>query len=180
MDSPAADAFLRISAYLYYIFGQWHNLFIFWMFWYRIVIPLKHTVLCRVTYVFGAVQVLVTLMILTAPLTGFVYRIAHHSVYANTCGHRLWMSIAMLTFLMIGGALTIFWKQIETDYRGCIAMAVFLPAFGFFISLLTGFNITNSLASVTMVIIFWLHLYRKAKVAVHNAYELSLARMLLA
>ena len=78
------------------------------------------------------------------------------------------------------GALIIFWKQIKTDYRGCIAMAVFLPTVGSIISLLTGFHVNGSLAPVTMVIIFWLHLYRKANVAVHNAYDLSRARMLLA
>ena len=180
MTAPIVGRLMPISAYLCHVFGQWHSLFVLSMFWYRVVVPLRHTALRRLICVIVAVQVLMTAMILTAPLTRFVYWIENNRLCERTPGYSLWVSVTMFMNMTIGAALIIFWQHVEKDYRGSIAAAVFLPISGFFFSLLTGFDITNSLAAVTAVIIFWLHLYRKAKAAVYNAYELSRTRALLA
>ena len=180
LASPEAERSMQISAFVYHIAAEIHSLFILHLFITKIAGKLQGTAPRRMTRAILVLHIPLVVLLLTAPFTGYLYRIRDHQLYLRTWGYSIWSSVTILTMLYLGVMLIINWKSIEAVHRRSMAAAVFMPLFGEVVSYATGLRLTNSLAYLTVVIIFLLYIQYKSQIAVQSINALSQTQILLA
>ena len=180
IDTPAAEFCMQCCAFGYYASAEFHSLFIMWLFRKNVVDVVNRLFPRCTSYAVHFLHLPMMLLILTAPLTGFLYQIRAHTVFSRTLGYSLWQSITMFTMLYVGAELIVYWKYIDRNFCQTLACAVFMPLAGMIVSYISGLRLTNSLAFLAVIIIYLLHIRHKALLAIRNIYELTRTKTLLA
>ena len=180
IETPVAGFLMHCSAFCYYAAGEFHSLFLLYIFQKKIVNELQDKTLRYLTWMFGFLQIPLLVMLLASPFAGMLYQVQAYHLNRDTLGVHIWLSATMLTMLYMGAMLIIHWKKSKPVFCKTMAAAIFVPTIGMLVSFLTGHHLTDELAPVAIIIIFMLHMHYKSQVAINNANELARTRELLA
>ncbi len=165
---------IRIAVFGYFLTGAFLTAFFLQVVYMDIITPAGNGAVRKLIRVFQALELLLVILLIITPFTGFLYHFDRANHYVRAFGYPVWFYVTLVTFGFIGTIILLWYRKADIFFRKVILFSTVIPLSDFLLDrIIKGVSLNNIAVMITALIVFLLYEKHKVIYAIDSATRMD-------